>query len=260
MLLEVKNLSGGYGNGDICKNISCTVDRGEVLSVIGPNGCGKTTLFRLLLGILNPTNGDIILDGVSSKEFKQKEFSRKIAYIPQYHHPIFSYTVLEVVLMGRASHFSMVSQPKKEDKQEAFKALEKMKISHLANKNYTALSGGQRQLVIIARALCQQPEILVMDEPGASLDYANQQRLMQVISDLAKQGYGVIMSTHSPEHPFTVAHNTLLLDKGYVAAFGKPEEVITPQVLLDVYGIEMDIVTVQDRNNNKRTLCLPVAI
>ena len=162
--------------------------------------------------------------------------------------------------MGRASHFSMVSQPKKEDKQEAFKALEKMKISHLANKNYTALSGGQRQLVIIARALCQQPEILVMDEPGASLDYANQQRLMQVISDLAMQGYGVIMSTHSPEHPFTVAHNTLLLDKGYVAAFGKPEEVITPQVLLDVYGIEMDIVTVQDRNNNKRTLCLPVAI
>lgn len=258
MLFETKMLRGGYGNGDICKGIDCTVDSGEILSVLGPNGCGKTTFFRLVLGFLSPTGGGIFIDGRSSVTFTKQELARLVAYIPQHHNPIFSYTAMEIITMGRASHFSAFESPRPIDRREAFTAMEKLQILPLANKSYTSLSGGQRQLVLIARAICQDARIFVMDEPGASLDYANHQLLMDVVSDLAKEGYGIIMSTHSPEHPFSIAHKALLMKDGKTEAFGSPETAITSGVLERVYGIEMDVVSVTDRYGRKRTLCVPV--
>lgn len=258
MLLEVKNLSGGYGNKDICKNLNCQVDKGEVLSVLGPNGCGKTTFFRLLLGFMPYSSGQIYINGVRTSTLSKKELSRLIAYIPQYHNPTFSYTVMEIVLMSRASYFSIFSAPSLQDTEKAFEALEKLKIAHLSNQPYTSLSGGQRQMVLIARALCQNAKILVMDEPGSSLDYYNHQLLMDTISDLASQGYTVVLSTHSPEHPFSVAHKAMLMKDGRIVSFGKTKQAITSDVLKEVYGVEMDIVSVKDRYGRPRTLCLPV--
>ena len=258
MLLEIQNVRGGYGNGDIVKGVSCSADHGDVLCLVGPNGCGKTTLFRLMLGSIPVSGGDIIIDGHNTKHLTPKELASLIAYIPQYHTPIFSYTVLDVVIMGRASHFSAFDTPKKADRGAAFAALEKVNALHLANKKYTALSGGQRQLILIARAICQSAKVFVMDEPAANLDYANHQLLMEVVVDLAKKGYCVVMSTHSPEHPASIGTKVLMMREGKVAAFGTPKEVITPANLEAVYDIEMDVVTVKDRYGTDRTICLPV--
>ena len=258
MLLEIQNVRGGYGNGDIVKGVSCSADHGDILCLVGPNGCGKTTLFRLMLGSIPVSSGDIIIDGRNTKNLSPKELASLIAYIPQYHTPIFSYTVLDVVIMGRASHFSAFDTPKKADREAAFAALEKVNALHLANKKYTALSGGQRQLILIARAICQSAKVFVMDEPAANLDYANHQLLMEVVVDLAKKGYCVVMSTHSPEHPASIGSKVLMMHEGKVAAFGTPKEVITPANLETVYDIEMDVITVKDRYGTDRTICLPV--
>lgn len=258
MLLRIENVFGGYGNGDVLKGISCNADYGDVLCLLGPNGCGKTTLFRMMLGTLPVTDGKIVIDGKNIHDFTTKALANMIAYIPQYHSPVFAYTVLDVVIMGRASHFSAFETPKEPDREAAFSALEKVNALHLANKKYTSLSGGQRQLVLIARAICQSAKIFIMDEPAANLDYANHQLLMNVISGLARQGYCIIMSTHSPEHPFSVGTKVLLMKTGKVVRFGTPKEVITSETLQSVYDIEMDVITAHDRYGCERTICLPV--
>lgn len=258
MGLEVEQVRGGYGGGDVVRGVSCRADAGDVLCLVGPNGCGKTTLFRLLLGILPLSGGSIRLDGDELRTLSPRELATRIAYIPQYHTPVYAYTVLDVVTMGRASQLSAFETPKAADRDAAFAALEKLGAAHLANKKYTALSGGQRQLILIARAICQAAKILVLDEPSANLDYANHQLLMEVVADLARRGYCVVMSTHSPEYPASVGTKVLLMREGQVAAFGPPEQVITPENLQAVYGIEIDVVTVRDRYGAPRTICLPV--
>ena len=160
--------------------------------------------------------------------------------------------------MGRASHFSAFDKPKAIDREAAFDALEKVHAISLANRNYASLSGGQRQLILIARAICQSASIFIMDEPAANLDYANHQVLTDVIFDLAQKGYCIIMSTHSPEYPSSVNSRVLLMKDGRVAGFGRPREIITPENLEAAYGIEMDVVTIQDRYGVERTVCLPV--
>ena len=258
MLLEIEEARGGYGGGDVVKGVSCSADAGEVLCLVGPNGCGKTTLFRLLLGVLPITGGAARIDGRDIRTLSPRELANLIAYIPQYHTPIYAHTVLDMVVMGRAAHFSAFDTPRPVDREAAFAALERMNAAHLANEKYTALSGGQRQLVLLARAICQSAKVFVLDEPAANLDYANQQLLMEVVADLARQGYCVVMSTHSPEHPASIGHKALLMRQGRVAAFGPPEAVITPENLEAVYGIEIDVITVLDRYGTRRTICLPV--
>lgn len=258
MLLEIEDLRGGYGSGDVVKGITCQADAGEILCVLGPNGCGKTTLFRLLLGMLPATSGEVRLDGEATGGLEPKKRAKLAAYIPQNHATVFSYTVLELVVMGRAPHFSAMGAPGARDRDLAVRALEKLGIAHLADKPYPALSGGQRQLVLIARAICQSAKILIMDEPAANLDYANRQLLMDVAAELARKGYCLVMSTHSPDNPFSVGHKVLMMKEGRLAAFGAPEAVITGETLEEVYGIPMDVVSLEDRFGVKRTLCLPV--
>lgn len=258
MLIEAKNISGGYGAKKVCNDISFSLDSGEMLCVAGPNGSGKSTLFRLLLRFNPLMTGEIFFDGRNLQEMTTKELADNVAYIPQNHNPVFAYSVLEVVLMGRVNHFSYLSTPKAVDEDIAHKCLEMLKISKLADNNYMELSGGQRQLVLIARALAQEARVLIMDEPAASLDYANGQLILRAVADLRRKGYAVIMSTHSMDTPFACADKVLLLKTGDVFAYGAPLGTLTPQNLEAVYGIPMDVMQVKDRNNNTRYFCLPL--
>lgn len=258
MLIEMNSVCGGYGSGDIVKDVSLFADKGDVLCLVGPNGCGKTTLFRLILGSVPISRGSIMIDGRDISTLSARELANLVAYIPQYHSPVFEYTVAEVVTMGRASHFSAFESPKAVDREAAFEALRRVNALHLANKKYTSLSGGQRQLVLIARAICQASKLIIMDEPSSNLDYANNSRLTDVILSLAECGYCVLISTHNPEHPFTIGSKVLLMKDGRAERFGRPKDVITAQSLYSVYGIDMDVISVHDRYGKERTICLPV--
>lgn len=258
MSFQVKNLYGGYGKTDVCKNISFKIENAEILCVLGPNGSGKSTLFKLILGFLKHKKGDILFDDKSLSELSPKELAKEIAYIPQQHSPEFSFTALEIVLMGRTSYIKNFSMPSDDDINEAKLALKKLDILDLAHKDYTLLSGGQRQMVLIARAICQKAKILIMDEPCANLDYANEQKVMSIIRNLANEGYIVILSTHSPEQPFSCASKVLLMKEGEVFSFGNPEDVLTSKNLHEVYGIKMEILHACDSQGKKRSICVPM--
>ena len=258
MLLQVEKISGGYGKKIVCRDIDFSLGDGELLAVAGPNGCGKSTLFRLLLGFNPLSGGRVLLDGVPLTEFSPRQLAETMAYIPQNHNPVFSYTVLELVLMGRVSHFSAFSVPRAVDERKALEALERLGIAHLAGEDYTRLSGGQRQLALIARALAQEANILIMDEPASALDYANAGVIMDAVTELKRDGYLVLMSTHSMDAPFLCADKVLLLKDGRTFACGTPEATLTSANLEQVYGQPMDVVKVRDSTGADRTVCLPM--
>ncbi|MEW6623076.1 MAG: ABC transporter ATP-binding protein [Bacillota bacterium] len=257
-MLEVKNLSGGYRNKTIVKDISFCLKQGDILCLLGPNGCGKTTLFRLILGFLPAQGGVVLLRGVNIKNIKPRQLAQSIAYVPQAHHPTFAYRVIDVVLLGCLPHIAVVNMPTEQDKRRALAALSMLNIVHLANKKYTQISGGERQLILIARALCQQAAILVMDEPTANLDFANQQLILKTIKQLAAEGYTILISTHSPEHSFLLANKVLLMRKGASIAYGAPREALTSETLKNTYNIDMEIVNFTDNNNRCHYFCVPL--
>lgn len=258
MILKVDNLSSGYFNKQVLNNISFELNQGDILSILGPNGCGKTTLFKTILGFLSIANGSIILNDEPIQNISKNNLSKHIAYIPQLHQPTFSFSVIDIVLMGRTAYTPLFGTPTKKDKMIASNALEELNISYLKNEPYTKLSGGERQLVLFARALCQQAKILIMDEPTANLDFTNQTLVLKTIKSLSEKGYSIIMSTHSPDQPFNISNKILLLKKGNMIAFGDTNTILTEEILNEVYDIEMEIVDVVDRNSKNRKLCLPV--
>ena len=239
MNLNVRNLSFAYGEHEVLKDISFDLQPGEFLSVLGPNGVGKSTLFRCVLNLLTTYTGSIASDGVELKTMSRREMSRRIAYIPQINRPAFGYTVLDTVLMGTTRQLSMFAQPGKKQIQDALNALERVGAAQLSRRDFSHLSGGEQQLVLVARAIAQQAEILVMDEPTSALDYGNQLRVLQLVKELAGEGYSVLLSTHNPQHALTFADRILALADGRVAALGKPEEVLTPALVQALYGVNV---------------------
>ena len=256
--LLVEHLHSGYGGLEIVHDIHFAVESGQVVCILGPNGCGKSTLLKALLRFIPLYSGQVLLDGQNTATMERVAFSRAFSYSPQSDRMAFPYTVLEMVLMGRSNQISKWKMPSQEDRDYAYNMLEKLRIANIAQHLYTTLSGGQRQLVLIARAMCQNAQFIIMDEPTASLDFANQQLIMEVIAAMAKEGRCVMMTTHSPSQPFTIAHRVLLLAQGKMVAFGVPQEVLTSQTLEQVYGIPMDILCVKDRYAHERRVCLPV--
>jgi iron complex transport system ATP-binding protein len=256
MKLSVENLSFGYGAKIVGSGVSFTLDAGEVLCLLGPNGAGKTTLFKTVLGLVAPLRGAVMMEGATIHRWSRQSLARLFGYVPQAQFGFFPFTVREVVLMGRTARIGMFQAPSSRDAEMAEELLRLLGIDHLANRPYTEVSGGERQLALIARALAQEPQVLVMDEPTASLDFGNQVRVLAEIKALARRGIAVILSTHDPDQAFLCAHRVAILHQGHLAHVGPPEEVITPAILRNVYGVEVEIVSIETGGEN-HLICLP---
>ncbi len=253
MRLEAVDLAIGYPGHPVGKGISLALDTGEILALLGPNGAGKTTLFRTLLGLQRPLGGAVMIDGKPLDRLRPAEIARRMAYVSQAHVTEFSYSVLDVVLMGRTARLGPFESPGAEDTRIARDRLDSLGIGALAGADYTRISGGQRQLVLIARALAQEAPILVMDEPTASLDFGNQMLVLSRIRDLAASGYGVLLSTHDPDHALLVAGRVAIMAKGGLAAVGATGDVVTGELLSRIYGTT---VRVEETPSGQR-VCVP---
>ena len=256
MGIEVKNLSFSYADRPVLRGISFRAERGEFLSILGPNGVGKSTLFRCVLGLLSGYRGQVLVDGVDARQFSPRESARHIAYIPQSSHPAFNYRVFDIALMGAASAVPILGTPGREQRERCRWALEKIGISHLADRCYHRLSGGEQQLVLIARALVQNAPILMLDEPTANLDFGNQLRVLEQVRSLAREGYTVIQTTHHPEQSYLFSDRILALQNGRVLLEGPPAQVLTKQVLRELYGVEVDVVSLYE---DRVRACVPTA-
>ena len=238
--LSLRDVSFSYGERLILDKISFDLKKGEFLSVLGPNGVGKSTLFRCILGRLTDYNGTILSEGEDIRRLSRREAARRIAYIPQIHQPTFEYSVIDTVLMGTTRQLSSpFAQPRKKQIETAMAALERLGIAALANRSFTQLSGGEQQLVLVARALAQRADILIMDEPTSALDFGNQLRILELVRELAEEGYAVLLSTHNPQHALSYATRILALSGGRVAALGAPKEALTPQLVQTLYGVDV---------------------
>ncbi len=241
MLLVAENISFGFSDKPVLRDVSLTIRKGEIISLLGPNGSGKTTLLKSLLGLYRLEKGRVLFEGRAVSSMAQKILARSIAYVPQIHRASFAYRVIDVVLMGRTPHKSFFSRFSHEDMEIAQKALEKLSILHLTDRPYTQISGGERQLTLIARAMTQGAHTFIMDEPANGLDYGNQIKLLEGLIDLCDEGYTFLKSTHFPDHALWVANRVIMLKDGAVIADGAPDSVITSENLLALYGREVDI-------------------
>lgn len=246
MSIQVTDLSFSYDRREVLKHISFQAEYGQFLSVLGPNGVGKSTLFRCMLGLLTPTSGGTDIDGRSIRSMTPAELARSIAYIPQSHSPVFNFSVFDMVLMGTTAQLGRFSSPGVPQKKLAEDALCRLDISHLRDRGYRNISGGERQLVLIARAIAQQAKILVMDEPSASLDFGNRLRVMETVKSLAADGYAVIQSTHDPDQAFLYSDRVLALHDGRVLAWGSPRDVLRGDLISTLYGVKVEVCSLRD--------------
>ena len=228
------------GQPPILKGIDLALSPGEILCLLGLNGTGKTTLLRCLIGALRAECGSVRIDG--NPHIKQRELARKLAYVPQVAGNS-ALSLLDTVLMGRTPHLPPLALPGKRDKELALEALEHVGIAHIAARPFNCVSGGERQLTLIARALAQAPRLFLMDEPTAGLDLGNQARVLHIIRDLAADGMTVLVTTHQPEHALLLGARVATIIGGRIAASGMAVDILQPEMLTALYGVPMDVVS-----------------
>lgn len=234
-MLQVNHLRFSYGNTPVLKEISFNAEEGRLCGLFGPNGSGKTTLFKCCLKFLKHSEGSVLIDGTDIRRLSVREMAGYAAYVPQEHKPPFPYLVREVVLMGRTPHLGGIFGVSNRDKGIALEALRMLGIRELADRPYNRLSGGQRQMVLIARAIAQDTKLIFLDEPTSALDFSNQIRIWKTLRHIASQGITVIACSHDPNHVSWFCHKVVVLDNEGVLAQGAPSEVMTEAVLNGIY-------------------------
>lgn len=256
-ILEINNASFSYnGNGNVFEDIDMSIENSDVLCILGPNGTGKSTLIKCMNGLLKLNSGNIFLNDEDIYGMDKADLAKVMGYIPQSHHSTFSFSVFDVVLMGRAPHLSLTSVPGEKDFKIADKAIESLGISYLKDKTYTEISGGEKQLVLLARVLTQEPQILLLDEPTSHLDFGNQIRTLKVINRLSDQGLSVVMTSHYPDHAFLSSNKVAIMTNGSIMAMGEPESVVTEENMKRAYGIDVKVMDVDE----SRKACIPMQI
>ncbi|MDD7267812.1 MAG: ABC transporter ATP-binding protein [Lachnospiraceae bacterium] len=253
-MLEVENLCFSYTKKPLLQDISFALNPSRVICVLGENGSGKSTLFRCLLGLLRPQVGNIRYGGRDIRTLSAVDLSGLVAYIPQSHTPMFDYAVEDVILMGAAAKIGLFRAPNEGHRKQAVHIMENLGIRHLAQRGYSRISGGERQLVLIARALMSDARILLMDEPTANLDYGNQRRILRTILQLGERGYSVMVSLHDPQLVLDMDSDSLLLHHGRILDIGATSRVVTAAGLSQIYRYPVEIEEIE-REGKRRRLC-----
>ena len=247
-LLEVENLACGYTSRPVLSGVNLVLHGGEFFCLLGPNGSGKSALLKTLAGVLKPLEGRI----------RNRANGRaSLAYVPQAHAPLFSFRILDMVVMGRTSRWPLWSGPGESDWTAARAALAQVGMEPFAERLYTEISGGERQMVLIARALAQEARFLILDEPASSLDFGNQLRMLQTLRRLAVSGIGILMATHHPEHALRCATRAAIVKEGALLPPGAPCEVISPEMLESLYHVPFSISEVPDKQQKPVCVCIP---
>lgn len=253
-LVEINGISFEYIRDHlILNNLNASIIPGQLITLLGPNGVGKSTLLNCITGLLFPKSGEILLYGKKIETLSRKTIARSIAYVPQKSAVSFDYSVLEFVVMGRTSQMSMFSTPSTEDYKCAEKALEQLDVLELKDRPVSELSGGEQQKICIARAIAQAPELIIMDEPTSALDFGNQAKVLKLVKSLSSLGYAVLMTTHNPEHALLLDSDVWILHKSGILETGICSQMIEEQALSNLYQIDICISTVREAG---RKACL----
>lgn len=254
--MELRDVRVGYGKRVVLDNFNADVVAGRVLCLLGPNGVGKTTLFKSALGLQPILGGTVTIDGRDALAMDRRQFAQEVAYVPQAHQAPFAFYVRDVVAVGRVSHVGFFSKPCDKDYAIVDEVLDQLGISKLADRVYTELSGGERQMVLIARALAQKPRFLFMDEPTSNLDFGNQVAVVQLAKKLAREnGLGVVMTTHNPNHLLMCEGDGVLILPGSRYRYGTADQILTDENLHEAYGIHVEMLDVNPGVGYTRTCC-----
>lgn len=255
-LMQVSDASFSYdGQHNIFENINFSVQKGDVFCILGPNGTGKTTLIKCINGLMKLSSGKILFNEKNIYSLNKTEIAKNIGYIPQIHNSTFPFSVLDVVLMGRSPHLEMFASPGEKDIKIAEESLKTLNITHMRDVPYTEISGGEQQLVFLARILTQKPSVLLLDEPTSHLDFGNQMRTLNIIEKLAKSGLSIVMSSHFPDQAFISANKVALMKGKNFIDIGSPEEVINEENMEKIYDVQVKIVDIEHRK-----ACIPLKI
>jgi iron complex transport system ATP-binding protein len=256
--LAASALAYGFRDRVVGRDVDFEVGAGEVACVLGPNGSGKTTLMRTLLGLLAPRAGRVVLEGRALEEWAPRERARRLAYVPQAAESYFDFSVYEMVEMGRSAHGGLFARPTRADRAQAYGALERVGLAALAERPIHRVSGGERQLALIARALATEARYLLMDEPTASLDFGNQALILDEIARLRASGHGILFSTHHPDHALRIADRVVMIRDGGVMAAGEAAAVMNPENLSALYGRGVEVAVLTSADGTRRRVCVPI--
>ena len=243
MIITVENLTFCYNSIPALRNISIEISSGELVTILGPNGSGKTTFLKCLCRLLKPKAGYICFDRQPIWRMKPKCFAQQVGYVPQIHSPSFPYRVIDVVASGRTPYLSALAAPSERDYEIAYQALEAVQCQKLAERLYTQLSGGELRMVLIARALAQQPRILLLDEPTSHLDFKNKIMVMHTIKNLVEKGISAVVSEHDPNIAMAFSNKAILMKEGSIIAYGKTNEVINEETIKILYDMHVEVIS-----------------